>query len=116
MDTDYDYGSELDPGCGPTAQTGTSASQPLTTEALRLLSRYRRTASDRAKARAYAAGKVKGTLMWYASTISFPEEEVQTIEQFRNAVFRVIVQRLEAHQIPTQRLSKATLSWCLPKE
>jgi hypothetical protein len=106
--------SDLDPGPGPTPQTGTSSSQPLTTEALRLLSKYRRTASDRAKERAYAAGTIQGQLVWYSLTVGLPDKQFLTVEQLRKAVFKVIVERLKANQVPVDRLSEATLSWCLP--
>jgi hypothetical protein len=110
--------TSLGPGPGPTtltALTGSSSSQPNTTEAQRLLSKYRRIASDRAAERGYAAGEVAGEAIWYSKSIGLPEKEYVSVLQLRKAVLGVIVERLKARQIPSQRLTEMNLSWCLPQ-
>jgi hypothetical protein len=97
---------DLDPGSGPTSQTGTSLSQPLVNEAQRLLSRYQRTISERAENDLPVSRIVRGDV---------PEKDYVILDELRREVLRVIVARLKARNIITNLVKSGTFWWCLPK-
>lgn len=90
---------------GPTPQTGTSASQPLVNEAQTLLSRLKRTISERAQNDLPISKLVGGQL---------PEKYFASLEELRKEVMKIIIGRLNANGVQSTMLKPSMLSWCLP--
>jgi hypothetical protein len=101
-----DAQADLDPGSGPTPQTGTSLSQPLVNEAQRLLSRYQRTISDRAQNELPVSKIVGGQL---------PDKDYVILEELRREVLNVIIERLKTRNVLSNLVKARTFWWCLPK-
>lgn len=84
---------------------GRFASDPTAGAATRLLQRARRTITYPEDEIVRVGAKTSGKL---------PEKAFTTLPQFRTAVFRLLVERLQVHGILTDNLKEADLHWCMP--
>jgi hypothetical protein len=82
-----------------------SFSQPLQRQADRLLTKYRRAATDRND----------GVYQFSASTSNvLLDVEFDTLARLRKGVFKIILERLKERGIISTMLTETALSWCLP--
>jgi hypothetical protein len=97
--------SNVDPGLHPYPQTGTSASQEYHTEAQQLLGKIRRIKSDRDEETVRFTSTAIGQL---------PEKVFETLEQFQDSVFHVLIERLKLQGLDLPRQKLRQFRWCLP--
>ncbi|CAN9092100.1 unnamed protein product [Alternaria alternata] len=107
MDPDPDPNPLLamDPGPRLTAQTEVSRSQPLVNEAQKLLSKYRRTVSDRVQDDFFISHVAMGELT---------DKCFDDLRELRHEVFTIILRRLKARNITSTLLKQDAFWWCLP--
>jgi hypothetical protein len=84
---------------------GRFASDPTAGGATRLLQRARRTITYPDDEIVRVGARTSGNL---------PEKAFTTLQQFRTAVFRLLVERLKVHGILTDTLKEADFHWCMP--
>ena len=97
--------SIIDPGPHPYPQTGTSLSQDYHTEAQQLLGNIRRIRSDR---------NDEVVRFNNVSIGQLPEKPYIGLEQLKDGVFRVLIERLKLHHVDLPRQKLKYFRWCLP--